>query len=105
MVVGNGSSLPITLVVDLVLSRPFYLNNILLARDIVQSVLSVHRFTTDNWCSMEFVPFGLSMKDLTTWNVIIKSNSTSPLYMMCLPGSVTPSSSIAAALTVVTPAT
>jgi hypothetical protein len=48
IVVGNGSSLPITSVGDSVLLGPFYLNNILLAPDIVQSVLSVRRFTSDN---------------------------------------------------------
>jgi hypothetical protein len=67
----------------------------------VQSLLSVHRFTTDNLCSMEFDPFGLSVKDLTTKNVIVRSNSTGPLYMMCLPGSLTPSSSVVPALIVV----
>jgi hypothetical protein len=84
IVVGNGSTLPITSVGDSVIPRPFYLNNILLAPDIVQNLLSVHRFTTDNWCSMEFDPFGLSMKDLTTRNVIARSNSTSPLYTLHL---------------------
>jgi hypothetical protein len=49
IIVGNDSSLLITSVGDSVLLRPFYLNNILLAPDIVQSLLSVHRFTTDNW--------------------------------------------------------
>jgi hypothetical protein len=34
IVVGNGSSLPITSVGDSVLPRSFYLNNILLAPDI-----------------------------------------------------------------------
>jgi hypothetical protein len=105
IVVGNDSSLPITSVGDSVLPGPFYLNNILLALDIVQSLLYVHRFITDNWCSMEFDPFGLSVKDLTTRNVIVRSNSIGPLYMMHLPGSVTPSSGIAAALTDVDPAT
>jgi hypothetical protein len=66
IVVGNGSSLPITSVGDLFLPRPFYLNNILLAPDIVQSLHSVCRFTTDNLCSMEFDPFGLSVNDLST---------------------------------------
>jgi hypothetical protein len=98
IVVGNGSSLLITSVGDPVLPGPFYLNNILLAPDMVQSLLSVRRFTTDNWCSMEFDPFGLSVKDLTTKNVIIRSNSTGPLYTMRLPGSLTPSSSVVAAL-------
>jgi hypothetical protein len=112
IVVGNGSSLPITLVGDSVLPRPFYLNNILLAPDMVQSLLSVHHFTGDNWRSMEFDPFDLYVKDLTTKNVIIRSNSTGSLYTMCLPGSLTPSSSavstlvaIPHALTVVAPTT
>jgi hypothetical protein len=105
IVVGNGSSLSITSVGDSVFSGPFYLNNILLAHDIVQSLLSIHRFTTDNWYSMEFYPFGLSVKDLTTRNVTVRSNSTSPLYTMCLPGFVTSSSGTATALTTTAPAT
>jgi hypothetical protein len=84
IVVGNVSTLPVTSVGDSVISVPFYLNNILLAPDIVQSLLSVRRFTTDNWCSMEFDHFGLSVKDLTTRNVIARSNSTDPLYTLCL---------------------
>jgi hypothetical protein len=48
IVVGNGSSLLITSVGDSVLPGPFYLNHILLAPDMVQSLLSVHHFTTDN---------------------------------------------------------
>jgi hypothetical protein len=47
---------------------------------------------------MEFDPFDLSVKDLTTKNVIVGSNSTNPLYTMRLPGSLTPSSSVVAAL-------
>jgi hypothetical protein len=86
IIVGNGSSLLITSVRDSVLPGPFYLNNILLAPDMVQSLLSVCRFTTNNWCSMEFDPFGLSVKDLTTKNVIVRSNSTGPLYTMRLSG-------------------
>jgi hypothetical protein len=101
IVVGNGSSLPITSVGDSVLPRPFYLNNILLALDMVQSLLSVRCFTTHNWCYMEFDPFGLSVNDLTTKNVIIRSNSTGPLYMMHLLGSLTPSSNVVAALVAV----
>jgi hypothetical protein len=101
IVVGNGSSLSITSVGDSVLPGPFYLNNILLALDMVQSLFSIRRFTTNNWCSMEFDPFDLSVKDLTTKNVIVRSNSTSPLYTMRLRGSLTSSSSAVAALTVV----
>jgi hypothetical protein len=78
IVVGNDSSLPITSVGDSVLPGLFYLNNILLTPDMVQSLISVRRFTTDNWCSIEFDLFSLSVKDLTTKNVIVRSNSTGP---------------------------
>jgi hypothetical protein len=112
IVVGNDSSLLITSVGDSVLPGPFYLNNILLAPDMVQSLLFVCCFTTDNWCSMEFDPFGLSVKDLTTKNVIVRPNSTGPLYTMRLRESLTPSFSavvtladVPHALTVVAPTT
>jgi hypothetical protein len=105
IIVGNGSSLPVTSVGDSVLLEPFYLNNILLAPDMVQSLLYVRRFTIDNWCSMEFDPFGLSVKDLSTRNVIVRSNSTGPLYTLRLPESTTPSVGAMAALAVVAPTT
>jgi hypothetical protein len=80
IVVGNGSTLPVTSVGDSAIPGPFYLNNILLAPNIVQNLISIHRFTTDNWCSMEFDPFGLSMKDLTNRNMIARPNTrVSPL--------------------------
>jgi hypothetical protein len=85
IVVGNGSTLPVTLAGDSVIHGSFYLNNILLAPNIVQNLFSVHHFTTDNWCSMELDPFSLSVKDLTTRNVIARSNSTGPLYTLRLP--------------------
>jgi hypothetical protein len=91
IVAGNGSTLPITSVGDWVIPGPFYLNNILLPPNIVQSVLSGRRFTTDNWCSIEFDPFGLSVKDLTTRNMIARSNSTGLLYTLCLLSSTTSS--------------
>jgi hypothetical protein len=87
IVVGNGSTLPVTSVGVSVIPGPFYLNNILLAPDIVQNLLSVRCFTTDNLCYMEFDPFGLSVKDFTTRNVIARSNSTGPLYTLRLPSS------------------
>jgi hypothetical protein len=52
IIVGNGFTLPVTSVGDSIIPEPFYLNNILLAPDIVQNLLSVHHFITDNLCSM-----------------------------------------------------
>jgi hypothetical protein len=40
----------------------------------------VHNFTHDNWFSIEFDPFGFSVKDLITKNLILTSNSSSDLY-------------------------
>jgi hypothetical protein len=50
---------------------------------------------------MEFDLFDLSVKDLTTKNVIVRSNSTGPLYTMRLLESLTPSSSAVTALAAV----
>jgi hypothetical protein len=40
---------------------------------------------------MEFDPYGLSMKDLSSRNVIARCNSSRPLYTMCLPSRSAPS--------------
>jgi hypothetical protein len=91
IVVGNGSPLLVTSVGNTTLPGPFYLNNVLVTPDIIQNLLSVRRFTTDNWCSMEFDPFGLSVKDLSTRNMLTRCNSSGPLYTMRLPSRSAPS--------------
>jgi hypothetical protein len=100
IVVGNGSAQPVTSVGDSTLPSPFYLNNILVTLDIIQNLLSVRCFTTDNWCFIEFDPFDLSMKDLSTQSVITRCNSSEPLYMIRLP-SHPPSSPASAPLALV----
>jgi hypothetical protein len=72
-------------------SGPFYLHNVLVTPDIIQNLLSVGRFTIDNWCSMEFDPYGLSVKNLSSQNVIARCNSSGALYTMCMPSHSTPS--------------
>jgi hypothetical protein len=52
IIVGNGSALTVTSVGDSALPGLFYLNNVLVTPDIIQKNLSVHCFTTDNWCSI-----------------------------------------------------
>jgi hypothetical protein len=90
IVVSNGSVLSVTSVGDSVLLIPFYLNDVLIAPDLIQSLLSVRRFTTDNSCSMEFDPFDLFVKDLVTRHVLARYDSTSPLYSLPLPTSTAP---------------
>jgi hypothetical protein len=85
IIVSNGSVLPVTSVGDSVLLGPFYLNNVLVAPDLVQNLLSVRRFTINNSCSMEFDPFGSFVKDLATRRVLARYDSTGPLYTLALP--------------------
>jgi hypothetical protein len=85
VIVGNGSSLPITATGHARFpispsSRPLYLRNVLVAPNIVKNLVSVHKFNTDNWVSVKFDPFGFSMKDLPTKTEILRSNSSGTLY-------------------------
>jgi hypothetical protein len=84
---GNGSTLPVTTVGDMVLPGPFYINDILHTHVIIHNLLFVCRFTTDNSVSMEFDPFGLFIKDLATRSVIISPNRSGPLYTLHILGS------------------
>jgi hypothetical protein len=68
-------------------SRSFSLNQRPCRPHIVQNLLSVRQFTTDNSCSMEFDPFGLSVKDLATRTLLVRCDSPRPLYTLRLPAS------------------
>jgi hypothetical protein len=80
IVVGNGSTLPVTSVGDSILPGPFYVNDVLVASHITHNLLSVRRFTTDNSCSIEFDPTGFSVKDLATRTPLARCDSSGPLY-------------------------
>jgi hypothetical protein len=82
IVVGNGSTLPVTSVGASVLPRPFYLNDVLVAPHITHNLLSVRRFTTDNSCSIEFDPSSFSVKDLATRTLLARCDSSGPLYTL-----------------------
>jgi hypothetical protein len=83
IIVGNGSLLAVTSTGTLsffTLNHPLYLHNILISPEIIKTLIYVRRFTTEDHCSVEFDPFGLSVKDLTTRNVIVRCNSSRELY-------------------------
>jgi hypothetical protein len=82
IVVGNGSTLPVTSVGASVLPGPFYFNDVLVAPHITHNLLSVRRFTTDNSCSVEFDPSGFSVKDLVTRTPLARYDSSEPLYTL-----------------------
>jgi hypothetical protein len=97
IVVGNGSTLPVTATGDAVLPRIFRLNNVLVAPNIIKNLISVRQFMTDNNCSVEFDPFGLSVKDLHSRNEIIRCNSFGPLYSVIPPATSSSSCALIAA--------
>jgi hypothetical protein len=82
IVVGNGSTLPVTSVGVSVLPGPFYLNDVLVAPQITHNLLSVRRFTTDNSCSIEFDPSGFSVNNLATRTPLARCDSNGPLYTL-----------------------
>lgn len=65
--IKNGKQIPIKGLGTTYLSKtypPFLLKNVLYASSIIKNLISVRPFTLDNSVSVEFDPFGLSVKDL-----------------------------------------
>lgn len=85
IVVGNGSTIPVTSIGQSNIRHPnrsFTLRDILYSPAIIKNLIYVRRFVIDNWCSVEFDPFGFSVKDLRTKTVIARFNSSGPLYSL-----------------------
>jgi len=80
IVVGNGSVIPVTATGSTELSPFLCLNNVLVSPQIIKNLISFRQFTTDNNCSVEFDPAGCSVKDLASQKVILRCNSSGPLY-------------------------
>jgi hypothetical protein len=67
IVVGNGSLLSVTSTGHTLFTaqdHSLHLHHVLVSPDIIKNLIFVHQYTTDNQVSVEFDPFGLSMKDL-----------------------------------------
>lgn len=82
VIVGNGSRIPVTSSGNAILntpSRSLSLNQVLITPQIVKNLISVRRFTKDNFCTVEFDPFGFSVKDLHTRKVLMRVNSSGDL--------------------------
>jgi hypothetical protein len=82
IVVGNGSTLPVTSIGAPVLAGRFYLNDVLVAPHITHNLLFICQFTTENSCSIEFDMSGFYVKDLTTRTPLARCESTGPLYTL-----------------------
>ncbi|XP_019087339.1 PREDICTED: uncharacterized protein LOC109127243 [Camelina sativa] len=89
--VRNGSLAPVTTISHGIVpsySRNFHLRNVLVCPSIIKNLISVRKFVTDNFSSLEFDPFGFTVKDLPTRTPLLRCNSSGPLY------SFTPSSQV-----------
>ncbi|KAJ9562600.1 hypothetical protein OSB04_007760 [Centaurea solstitialis] len=83
VIVGDGSPIPIRGIGHQTLPYPFpplLLKNVLHTPRIIKNLLSIRHFTIDNNVSVEFDPFGLTMKEYRTRTPILRCNSTGDLY-------------------------
>nr|KYP50110.1 hypothetical protein KK1_028093 [Cajanus cajan] len=88
IIVGNGYSIPIHGYGHTKLSSlcpPLTLNNVLHAPQLVKNLVSVRKFTTDNFVSVEFDPFGFSVKDFQTGRPVMRCESQGELYPITKP--------------------
>lgn len=83
IVVGSGQEIPIRGYGQTHLSPPYpplSLNNVLHAPKLIKNLISVRRFTIDNNVTIEFDPFGFSVKDIQTGMPLMRCDSTGDLY-------------------------
>ena len=101
IIVGNGHSIPIHGYGHTTLSSPcppLSLNNVLHAHQLVKNLVSVRKFTIDNSVTVEFDPFGFSMKDFPTGMPLMRCESWGELYPITKPTNPATSPSTFAAL-------
>nr|GEV49903.1 ribonuclease H-like domain-containing protein [Tanacetum cinerariifolium] len=92
ILVINGNSIPVINSGHSMLpnpNRPLHLHNVLVTPSIIKNLIYVHQFTRDNAYSIEFDPFGFSVKNLWTWHLLLRCNSTGDLYLI-LPSNSSP---------------
>ena len=83
IVVGNGSHLTASCTGNSIIpttSSSLRLNNILIAPQLVKNLISVRALTRDNSVSVEFDPWGFTIKDLRTRMAILRCDSSRELY-------------------------
>ncbi|GJX96017.1 ribonuclease H-like domain-containing protein [Tanacetum coccineum] len=83
VIVGNGSFIPVTHSGHLQIPnpyRPLHLKNVLVTPNIIKNLVSVRKFTTDNKCSIDFDPYGFTVRDYHTRQTLLRCDSTGDLY-------------------------
>ncbi|KAK1431722.1 hypothetical protein QVD17_08299 [Tagetes erecta] len=88
ILVGNGQQLKISGSGNSTYTTPaktIHLNNILIAPQVIKDLIAVRKFTRENIVSIEFDPYGFTLKDLTTGMVLSRHDSTGDLYPFTAP--------------------
>lgn len=79
IIVSDGSLLPVTsneFVCFPTTHVSLHLNKVLVAPQLIKNLISIHQFTIDKHCSIEFDPYGISVKDYKTNTVMTRENSS-----------------------------
>ncbi|KAI0500178.1 hypothetical protein KFK09_018387 [Dendrobium nobile] len=85
--IANGSTLPINSFGDGLLPLPpsnckLYLHNLLHVPSLSHNLLSIHKLTTDNNCSISFDALGFQITDLQDNQIILHGRSRDGLYLL-----------------------
>jgi hypothetical protein len=89
--VGDGHSIPVVNSGHSILPtpyRPLRLNNDLITPNIVKNLISFQQFVRDNYCTVEFDPFGFSVKEFQTRRVLLRCDSNGDLYPVTQPSTI-----------------
>ncbi|GJW88092.1 hypothetical protein Tco_0163432 [Tanacetum coccineum] len=82
VIVINGSSILVTHSGHVQIPnpyRPLYLRNVFVTPNIIKNLVSVRKFTTDK-CSIDFDPYGFSVRDYHTRQTLLRCDNTGDLY-------------------------
>ncbi|GKA39946.1 ribonuclease H-like domain-containing protein [Tanacetum coccineum] len=83
VIVRNGSSIPVIHSGHVQIPnpyRPLHLRNVFVTPNIIKNLVSVRKFTIDNKCSIDFDPYGFSVRDYHTRQTLLRCDSTGDLY-------------------------
>ena len=83
IIVGSGHNIPVIGRGNALIPNshhPLTLHNVLHAPQLIKNLVSVRKFTIDNDISVEFDPFGFSVKDFQTGIILMRCDSSGDLY-------------------------
>nr|GEW40943.1 hypothetical protein [Tanacetum cinerariifolium] len=83
IIVGNGNGIPVHGFGNTIIQnpyRPLYLNNVLYAPKLIKNLISVRRISIDNNISLEFDPFGFTVKEFSKGTPLMRCNGSGDLY-------------------------